>query len=101
MSIKILWRASKHEIVRAQVERAEIVIDWPSHVPVPQVGDELLFKNSPVTIVDREYSHTGRSVDEGQLDDMQLTLVWRDRRHESGPLIRDNDLGPDEKPKRG
>jgi len=97
--MKIRWRASRHESIRHASERDDVQIDWPDHVPVPQIGDRLLYKNGTVTIVDREYSGGGLSVDDGNLKEMQLTLVWRDRRFETRPLIRDSELGPEETPK--
>lgn len=83
------WKPSAFEIIRGP-EKSEIDIDWPDHVPIPQVGDELIYRGSTVTIVDRAYS--GGSVEKETITDLKLTLIWRDRRLEQNPLVRDREL---------
>jgi hypothetical protein len=94
--MRLLLQASKFEMIRRSAERQPTEIEWPDHVPVPVIGDELAFFGSPVTIVDREYA--GEISRNGVSFDLMLTLVWRDRRTEVGPVVRDRELGPDRRP---
>jgi hypothetical protein len=92
--MKITWQRSQHEFIHASSLKSPITLDWPEHVPVPTVGDELIYDGATVTVVDRLY--LDGSIDHPE--DLRLVLVWRDRRVEPPAVIRDSALPPGGKP---
>jgi hypothetical protein len=92
--MQVTMQAHFREIIHSQGSKEPVTFQWPKGVPLPAIGDEVLWHGANVTIVERE-GPSVQAIARGKVDDddISYTLKWLDLRY----FVKPNSLIPPEK----
>jgi hypothetical protein len=90
--LRVTFVSHHRERIHSDDHKTPVTFDWPDELPLPAVGDEVLWKGATVTIVQRNGPTIDRIVAGEPIEeqDRHYTLTWLDRR----AALRSNCLIP-------